>query len=49
MDTQAHGESDTPILRQARPQRTHGLKDPQPRPHRPLGVIFMGLGVAKVD
>ena len=28
---------------------SHGLDDPQPGPHRPLGVIFVRQGVAEVD
>jgi hypothetical protein len=28
---------------------SHGLHHPQPGPHRPLGVIFVRQGVAKVD
>ena len=28
---------------------SQGLKDPQPGPHRPLGVIFVRQGVAEVD
>jgi hypothetical protein len=27
---------------------SHGLDDPQPGPHRPLGVIFVCQGVAEV-
>ena len=27
---------------------SHGLDDPQPGPHRPLGVIFVRPGVAEV-
>ena len=34
------------VRRVLRPQSLH---DPQPSPHRPLGVIFMGAGVAEVD
>ena len=28
---------------------SHGLDDPQPGPHRPLGIIFVRQGVAEVD
>ena len=49
MDAQAHGQVHPPLLRQAGIELAQGLHDPQPGPHRPLGVIFVGQGVAKVD
>ena len=36
-------------LCQAGIQRPHGLEDAQAGPHGPLGIIFMGLRIAKVD
>ena len=49
MDAQAHGQLHPLLLRQAGIELSHGLHDPQPGPHRPLGVIFVRLGIAKVD
>ena len=41
--------SGPPPLFQAGIELRHRFHDPQPRPHRPLGIIFMGLGIAEVD
>ena len=49
MDAQAHRQAHPPFLHQASIQRAHGLHDGQARPHRPLGIVFMGLRIAKVD
>jgi hypothetical protein len=49
VDAQAHREPNTPLLHQAHAQCVHSLDHPQSSPHRAQGVIFMGLGVAKVD
>ena len=49
VDAQAHSEPNTPLLHQAQPQCVHRLDHSQPCPYRAQGVIFMGLGVAKVD
>ena len=49
MDAQAHGQVHPSLLRQAGIELAHGLDDAQPGPHRPLGVVFVRLGIAKVD
>ena len=49
MDPQAHGQLHPPLLRQAGIELAQGLHHPQPGPHRPLGVIFVRQGIAKVD
>ena len=36
-------------LRQTRIQRSHRLQEAQPGPHRPQGIVFMGLRPAKID
>ena len=48
MDPQAHGEGYPPLLCQAGIELCHRLQDAQPRPHRPLGVILVRQGIAKV-
>jgi len=48
VDTQTHGQLHTAIRLQARIELLQGLDDPEPRPHRPLRIVFMGQGVAKV-
>ena len=49
MDPQAHGQVHPALLRQAGIELPQGLDDPQPGPHGPLGIIFVGQGVAEVD
>ena len=48
---QRHPETatDLPLRPQGGMELSHGLDDPQPGPHRPLGVIFVRQGVAEVD
>src|SRR6266545_4340027 len=36
-------------LRQSTIKGAHGLDNPQPHPHRPLRIVFVGLWIAKVD
>ena len=38
-----------PLRPQGGMELSHGLDDPQPGPHRPLGVIFVRQGGAEVD
>ena len=38
-----------PLLLQAGIELAHGLHDPEPGPHGPLGVIFVRQGIAEVD
>jgi hypothetical protein len=49
MDPQAHGQMHLSLRPQGGMELSHGLHDPQPGPHRPLGVIFVRQGVAEVD
>ena len=49
MDPQAHRQLHPTLLRQAGIELAQGLHDPQPGPHRPLRIIFVGQGVAEVD
>ena len=46
---QAHVQMHPALLLQAHVQLCHGLHHPQSSAHRPLGIIFMGQGVAEVD
>ena len=48
MDADPHGEPEAFALLQAGVQRPHGVKDAQTGTDSPLGVIFMGLRIAKV-
>jgi hypothetical protein len=49
MDAQAHGQLHPPLLLQAGIEWSHRLHHSQPRPYRPLRIIFVRLGVAEVD
>src|SRR5712692_10346403 len=49
MDSQAHGQVHSTLLRQADIALAHGLDHAQSGPHGPLGVILMRQGVAEVD
>ena len=49
MNPQAHGELHTALLGEAGIELSHGLNHPQASRHGPLGVIFMGAGVAEID
>ena len=49
MHPQAHGELHAALLGEAAIQLCHGLNHPQASRHGPLGVIFMGAGVAQID
>ena len=49
MDRQAHRQWHTPLPRQARIELPHGLYNPESGPHRPLRIILVGQGVAKID
>src|SRR5262249_37258373 len=44
MDPHAYGETHPFLLFQANIQSLHHLKHAQASSHRPLGIIFMGLG-----
>ena len=48
MDADPHGEPQAFVLFQAGVQRPHGVEDAQTGTDSPLGVIFMGLRIAKV-
>ena len=49
MDAQAHRQLHPLLLRQAGIEFPHGLHNAQAGAHGPLGVIFVRLGIAKVD
>src|SRR5215475_14386546 len=49
MDTETHGQSDTMLLLQTTIEVPHALDHPQSGPHGALGIVFMGLRIAKVD
>jgi hypothetical protein len=49
MDADAHRQSSVLVLRQTGVQRPHGLENAQAAPHRPLGIVFVRLRIAKVD
>src|SRR5215467_13788743 len=49
MDTETDGELDAFGLLESLIQVSQGRDHPQPSTYRPLCVIFMGLGVAKID
>jgi hypothetical protein len=49
MNPQAHRERHSSLLLQAGIELAHGFHHPNPGPHRPLGIVLMGLGIAKVD
>ena len=49
MDPQTHGQLHAPLLPQTGIELAQGLYHPQPGAHRPLGVVFVGQGVAKID
>jgi hypothetical protein len=48
VDTEPHRQAHPVRLLQARIQRPHGLDDPEPAAHGPLGLVFMSLGIAEV-
>ena len=48
MDADADRQPDACVLRQARIERSHRRHQAKTSAHRPLGVIFMRLGIAKV-
>ncbi len=49
VNADAHRQGDLQIGHQRCTQRADRLDDAEPRPHRPLGVVLMGLGMAEVD
>jgi len=49
MHTYMESELDTFRLLQSLIQVSHGIEDTQPRAYGSLGVIFMGVGIPKVD
>ena len=49
MDTYTDGELETFGLLQTDIQLSHGSKNTQTSPYGSLGIILMGLGIAKVD
>ena len=49
MDTHTDGELDTFILVQTAIEISHGSKNSQTSPYCSLGVIFVSLGIAKID
>src|SRR5262249_2871544 len=49
MDTETHGQSDTMLLLQTAIEVPHARDHPQSGPHGALGIVFMGLRIAKVD
>ena len=49
MDAQTDSELDPLACCRPRIEVSHGLEDTQPSPYRSLGIVFMGLGIAKVD
>ena len=48
MHAHPDGQPHAPVLLQTGIQRPHGVENAQARPHRPLGVVFVRLGIAKV-
>jgi hypothetical protein len=48
MDADPHGQPDAFVLFQAGVQRPHDVEDAQASTDGPLGVVFVGLRVAKV-
>ena len=48
MDADPHGQAHTVVTRQGRVQGAHGLDQAQAGAHGPLGIVFMGLRIAKV-
>ena len=49
MDPQAHGQVHPSLLPQAGVELPHGFYHPQPGPHGPLGIVFVGQRIAEVD
>ena len=49
MDAQTHGELHPTLAPQAGVKLAQGLHHAQPGAYRPLGIIFMGAGIAEVD
>ena len=49
MQAQADRHTHAVLWHQASVQRCHGVHHGQPGAHRPLGGIFVRLGIAKVD
>jgi hypothetical protein len=49
VDAKPHGKLDVILGLQAGIQRPHGLDNPQSCAHGPVRIVFVGLGVAKVN
>ena len=49
MHAHPHRQPHLLLRLQARIQPPHGLDQPEPRAHGALGIVLMGLGIAKVD
>ena len=49
MDTEAHSDPHPVALLQVGIKGLHGPDNPEAGAHGALGVVFMGLGIAKVD
>src|SRR6266446_8634476 len=49
MNAQTDSKLNTCVLFETSIQISHGIEDTQACPYGSLGVIFMGLGIAKVD
>src|SRR5262249_7184749 len=49
VDTEAHREPYPVTLLQVRVNCLHGSDNPEPGAYGALGIVFMGLGIAKVD
>src|SRR5262245_21276090 len=49
MDAQTESKLDAFVLLQTSIEVPHGSKNSQPSPYCSLGVILMGLGIAKID
>jgi len=49
MDAHVHSQVHPALLRQTAIALTHRFRHPESGPHRPLGIILMGIGVAEID
>jgi hypothetical protein len=49
MHPDTDGEVDTVDLLQTAIEFTHGIEDAQPRTHGSLRIVFMRVGIAKID
>ena len=49
VDADAHRQVNALVLGQAGMQRTDGVEDAQTSAHGPLGIVFVGHRIAKVD